>query len=109
MGLQPGKRLAKSIEKSPLNPVPSGSFPSPTVVVNGAPVVAVTMVPTSHPPRIVDTSGDAPFMVGSSHIKVPEKTWRMSKSHGPSLADLISRRGTAIEFRNVSPVTGAEL
>src|ERR1022692_3543060 len=99
MGLHPGIRLAKSMEKSPLKLVPSGSFPSPTVTVKGAPVVAVTMVPSCHPPVNVDTSREELFMEGISHKRVAESTCRTSKSHPPSLADLISSKGTAIEFR----------
>src|ERR1700730_11050031 len=101
MGLHPGISPAKSMEKSPLNPVPSGSLPSPTVTVKGAPVVAVTIVPSSHPPVRVDRSAPEFFMEGRSHINVPLKTWRMSKSQAPSLADLINIKGTAIEFKNV--------
>src|SRR5579863_3684974 len=99
MGLHPGVRLAKSIEKSPLNPVPNGSFPSPTVAVNGAPVVAVTMVPSAHPPVNVDTNRDEFLIDGRSHMRVPESTWRTSKSQAPNLADFTSNKGTAIEFR----------
>src|SRR5215470_7206105 len=105
MGLHPGSRLAKSIEKSPLNPVPSGSLPSPAVTVNGAPLVAVTIVPSCHPPVRVDRKLFEFLIEGRSHIKVPESTCRISKSHPPSRADLISISGTAIELRNVSPVT----
>src|SRR5438270_13171254 len=97
------------MEKSPLNPVPNGSLPSPAVTVNGAPLVAVTIVPNCHPPVTVESNRPEFFIEGRSHMKVPESTWRISKSQAPSLADLISMRGTAIEFRKVSPVTGAEL
>src|ERR1700746_3523368 len=109
MGLQPGRRLAKSMEKSPLKPVPRGSFPSPAVTVNGAPLVAVTMVARSHPPVTVDNNEPEFSIDGRSHMKVAESTCRISKSHSPNRADLISMRGTAIEFRKGSPVTGAEL
>src|SRR5580704_5379696 len=99
MGLHPGVRLAKSMEKSPLKPVPSGSFPSPTVAVKGAPVVAVTIVPSSHPPVNVDTNREEFFIDGRFHMRVPESTWRTSKSHAPNRADFISSKGTAIELR----------
>src|SRR6267154_485420 len=109
MGLHPGTRLAKSMEKSPLNPVPNGSFPSPVVTVNGDPLVAEMMVPNSHPPVTAETKREAFFIDGMSHMSVLERTWRISKSHAPSLADLTDSKGTAIEFKKVSPVTGAEL
>src|SRR5579872_3251335 len=104
MGLQPGMRLAKSMEKSPLKPVPSGSFPSPTVAVNGAPLSAEMMVPNSHPPVTVDSQRESVFMDGRSHMSVADSTLRMSKSHAPTLAGFSNNRGTAIEFRKVSPV-----
>ena len=97
------------MEKSPLKPVPSGSFPSPTVAVKGAPLLAETMVPSSQPPVTVDIKREPLFIEGRSHIRVPVSTCRMSKSQAPTLADLMSIKGTAIEFRKVSPVTGAEL
>src|SRR5712692_8130503 len=50
IGLHPDTRFAKSMEKSPLNPVPSGSPPPPIVGVKGDPVVAVTIAPSSQPP-----------------------------------------------------------
>src|SRR5579863_3191773 len=109
IGLQPGVKLAKSMEKSPLKPVPKGSLPSPTVAVNGAPLYAETMVPNCQPPVMVDSKREPAFIDGRFHIRVPESTFRISKSHGPNLADLSSNKGTAIELRNVSPVTGAEL
>src|ERR1700716_2029612 len=101
IGLHPGRRLAKSMEKSPLKPVPNGSLPPPTV--------AVKVVPSSHPPVTAETSAEEFLIDGISHITVPENVCRMSKSHAPNRAALSIRRGTAIEFRNVSPVTGAEL
>src|ERR1700751_5146296 len=97
------------MEKSPLKPVPKGSLPAPTVAVNGAPLYSETMVPNSQPPVIADTKRERAFIDGRAHIRVPESTVRISQSHAPSLADLSSNKGTAIELRNVSPVTGAEL
>src|SRR5260370_23082106 len=90
-------------------PVRSGSFPLPVVTVKGAPVVLVTILPSSHPPMILDTIAEEDFGDGICKIKVPTKTCRISKSQAPDRVAGTRRRGTAMEFRYVSPVTGAEL
>src|SRR5579863_1249377 len=109
MGLHPGNRLAKSMEKSPLKPVPSGSFPSPMVAVKGAPVVAVIMLPSCQPPAKFDKITESVCGEGMFHTNVAVNICRISKSQAPTRADLTSNSGTAMEFRYVSPVTGAEL
>src|SRR5579864_5631444 len=109
MGLQPGMRLAKSVVKSPLKPLPSGSLPSPTVAVNGEPVVWVMMLPSCHPPATFERSADDDFGEGRFQIKLPTSTFRMSKSQAPTRATLSRSNGTAMEVKYVSPVTGAEL
>src|SRR5947209_11810582 len=96
------------MEKSPLKPVPSGSLPSPTVGVNGEPLVAVMMVPSSQPPSTYDVIPED-FGPGTSQITVPVKVCLTSKSQAPIRYDLTSKSGTATEFTQVSPVTGAEL
>src|SRR5579859_4944503 len=97
------------MEKSPLKPVPSGSLPSPVVKVNGAPVSAVTMAPSSQPFTTLLAMPEENFALGRSQIRLPTATLRRSKSQAPIRYDFCSSSGTAIEFRYVSPVTGAEL
>src|SRR5579863_6140809 len=109
MGLQPGIRFAKSVVKSPLKPVPSGSLPSPTVAVNGEPVVYVMMLPSCHPPAKFEINADVELGDGRFQMKLPTSTFRMSKSQAPTRANLSRSNGTAMDVKYVSPVTGAEL
>src|ERR1700693_1160125 len=109
MGLQPGRIFAKSVVKSPLKPVPSGSLPSPTVAVKGEPVVWVMMLPSCHPPARFETNADDELGDGRFQMKLPTSTFRISKSQAPTRADFTRSNGTAMEVKYVSPVTGAEL
>lgn len=86
MGSQPGTRLAKSIEKSPLKPEPRGSAPPPTVGVNGEPLLAVMIVPSCHP-FVKNVSMPSDFGAGTCQTKLPLKLCRTSKSQAPTRYD----------------------
>ncbi len=74
-------------------------------------MVAVTMVPSSHPPVIVDKNREPFFIDGRFHISVPESTWRTSKSQAPNAGRLNQQQwnGNRVQIGIASDWSGTQI